>query len=184
VRFQEDVRSARDDAKAARDETDKLRGELSSENARRIQAERDLALIVSSSGEATRKGVADDIRKSPITIEIKGVVPGSPEERKKRLQIVKALANYMQIGQSLRNRCGMDPPESALESDADKWFTDVRSFLNDNLDSSFVAQFSSTKPTLFIPNNVPEKRIPLWHGLNQRVEILDKFIDQLRQFSQ
>jgi hypothetical protein len=49
-----------------------LRSEQETEIARRQQAEKDLALIVQSSGRAVREGVVSDIKKSPISVQING----------------------------------------------------------------------------------------------------------------
>jgi hypothetical protein len=53
------------------------RREQQTEIARREQAEKDLKEIVQGSGMSTRKGVIEDIKKSPIKVDISG---GSPEE--------------------------------------------------------------------------------------------------------
>lgn len=53
-----------------RNETAELRGSLQPEIARRQQAERDLTLIVQRTGSETRVGVAEDIRKSPIKVDV------------------------------------------------------------------------------------------------------------------
>lgn len=107
-----------------------------------------------------------------------GTRPDSQESKKRAIR--ESLATFMGKGIQLRNRCRTDPPGSSLEAEAEKWFNDVQSYLRRNLDSSYAAQFVATGATFFTPSGVPESRQPLWHGLNQRIETLDKFIDQLR----
>jgi hypothetical protein len=102
------------------------------------------------------------------------------DESAKRKKIREALGNLKVVGERLRERCRSDPPGSTLEREAEEWFAAVQKYLGENLDSSYVSQFASSKVTLFSPNGVPEARQPLWHGLNQRAEVLDRFIDQLR----
>jgi type II secretory pathway pseudopilin PulG len=75
--LQSDVRDARNEASEARKEAKhvreqfgKVQNELEREGVRRQQAERDLALIVQSAGKETRAGVADDIRKTPLKIDV------------------------------------------------------------------------------------------------------------------
>jgi hypothetical protein len=48
------------------------RGEEKTESTRRQQAEKDLALFIQGIGKKTRDGVAEDIKKSPIKVELNG----------------------------------------------------------------------------------------------------------------
>jgi hypothetical protein len=77
-----DAKAARDAAITARSDTDVMRLELNAENARRQQAERDFALIVRRAAADTRAGVATDIRKSPIQVQVNGMpsFPAKPLE--------------------------------------------------------------------------------------------------------
>jgi len=64
------------------------RADQQAEIARRQQAERDLAIIVHSSSQSTRAGVAEDIGKSPIKVEVSGrPLPINVEEVKRLLGI-------------------------------------------------------------------------------------------------
>jgi hypothetical protein len=56
-------------------ETDRLVLAESAEVARRKRAEKDLTIIVQSTGKSTRDGVIRDIKESPIKVELNGVAP-------------------------------------------------------------------------------------------------------------
>lgn len=70
--FQKQVEMAASESQKANLRIDQLTREQQSEIARRQQAEKDLALIVQTSGRATREGVVSDIKSSPIKVEVKG----------------------------------------------------------------------------------------------------------------
>ena len=159
-------------------QADQLRLEQQVEVARRKQAEHDLTIIIESSGKSTRSGVVDDIRKSPITVNVNGQPTAQVTIEKRRIR--EALAQYMQQGIALRERCKADDPASNLESEANVWFGEVQKYLITNLDASFLSQFVADRPSAFSPGGVPQKRVPLWLGINNRVEQLNKFIDQQR----
>ena len=122
----------RKETEKLRGETDQLRSEHKTEVARRQQAERDLAIIVESTGRSTRTGVADDIRKSPISVNIQGQPTAKAAAKKRRIR--EALAAYMQQGTSLRDRCRTDDPNSKLEQEADAWYVEVKQYLKANLE--------------------------------------------------
>lgn len=67
--LQGEVRDTKAASVEAKNEANKLRGDLHDESVRRQQAEKDLTGTVESSGKATRTGVAEDFRKSPIRVE-------------------------------------------------------------------------------------------------------------------
>jgi hypothetical protein len=148
------------------------------EVARRQQAEKDLQLYIAGIGRITRAGVAADIRSSPIQVHVNGQPTRNPDEVRK---VREALGRYLLQGVGLRDRCQSDPEGSTLEQEASAWYGEVTDYLQKNLDSSFVSQFVMTKLRTFNPNGVAEKRLPLWAGLDQRVETLSRFIDQLKQ---
>jgi hypothetical protein len=52
-----------------RSEADEDRARADEDRARRQQAEKDLALIIQATGQSTRIGVAEDIRKAPLQLE-------------------------------------------------------------------------------------------------------------------
>jgi hypothetical protein len=77
-----EIGNLNDSISKVRDETKTLRGEQEKEVARRLQAERDLAIIVQGTGKSTRDGVVSDMRQSPIKVELSGSQPpGTPSSR-------------------------------------------------------------------------------------------------------
>ncbi|MBI3664693.1 MAG: hypothetical protein HY236_00450 [Acidobacteria bacterium] len=164
------------EAKQLRAEQQNARQEQQVESARRQQAERDLAMMVQNSSKSTRAGVAEDIRKSPIKVEVSGQPVQDTSERRR---IREDLAEYMRRGVALRDRCRTDNPKSKLEEEAQKWFMDVQEYLKRTLDSSFLNQFTMSTPSAFSPGGVPQERVGLWLGINERVQTLSKFIDRL-----
>ena len=144
---------------------------------RRQQAERDLQNLVGAVGNSTRQGVMSDIKSSPIRVEVNGRPTRDPDEIKR---VREGLGDYMRVGAQLRDRCRTDAPESRLERDAETWYGEVQTFLTKNLDRSFNSQFTTSKSLALIPGGVAEKRVGLWQFLDQRVETLSKFIDQLK----
>jgi len=172
-----EIVALRQDVKGARTEAQSATQEVQNESSRRQQAERDLAIIIQSSGKATREGIAQDLRKIPLKVEVNGH-PIQDVGEKKRIR--EALGTYMQRGMELRDRCATDVPEKELEAEAQRWFGEVQQYLRQNLDSSYLNQFLLTHPDPLTPGKVRQEMLPLWHGLNQRTQNLNRFIDQLK----
>jgi hypothetical protein len=165
------------DIRGARAEAESAKQEVKSESSRRQKAERDLALIIENSGRATRRGVAEDIRKSPLRVE----VTGQPlQDNREKRRIREGLGALMQRGMVLRDRCSTGVPVEQLTREGEQWFEEVQRYLNDNLDSSYLDQFLLTHPDPLTPGSVRQEMLPLWHGLNQRTQTLSRFIDQLK----
>lgn len=144
---------------------------------RRQQAERDLQVFINNVGLSTRNGVMADIKKSPIRVLLNGVPTRDPTQVTK---VREALGDYLQAGATLRNRCRIEPLGSHLEIDAEQWFSEVQHYLEKNLDRSFRSQFVVERASAFIPDGIAQQRVALWNGIDQRIETLGKFIDQLK----
>lgn len=100
-------------------------------------------------------------------------------EQKKDIRI--ALSHWMALGETLRDRCSSDPPTSQLDTEANEWFQQVDLWLRSHLDISFDIQFKHVTPSpLGPPSRVPSERDGLWRGINERVETLNKFIDEFK----
>jgi hypothetical protein len=112
-----------------------------------------------------------------ITYANLGPESATPEQKK---EIRIALGNFMRMGETLRDRCSSDPPASHLEAEADAWFVKVRAYLIARLDSSFDVQFEHITATAMEPGAVPHDRVGLWKGIDQRIETLNKFIDEFK----
>lgn len=171
-----EIADLRQDIGGAKSEAQSAKLEVQSESARRQQAERDLAIIIQASGQATRAGITQDLHKIPLKVEVNGKPADTPE----RKQIREALGQFVQRGMSLRDRCATDVPVKQLETEAQVWFTEAQIYLTKNLDSSYLSQFLLTHPDPLTPGSVRPEMLPLWHGLNQRVQTLDRFIDELK----
>lgn len=175
--LQKDISKAAAEAESAKSEATAAKQEVRNESSRRQQAEKDLLIAVQASGKSTRQGVAEDIRKAPINVELAGQ-PIRDEARNRKVR--ETLGTFMRIGIALRDRCASDAPTSTLDREAQSWFDQVLVYLKANLDSSFADQFLMTVPTALSPGGVPQQRVGLWHGLNDRVQSLNRFIDQLK----
>jgi hypothetical protein len=55
-------------------------------------------------------------------------------------------------------------------------------YLRANLGSSYVSQFLLTN-TEMRPSDITAEKLPLWHSLNERIQTLNKFIDELKKVS-
>lgn len=145
------------------------------EVARREQAEKDLMVGMVAVGKQTRVGIAQDLRTIPLKIEATSKSTDTPEKKRVR----EALGNFVQRGMAIRDQLATTTLVSQVETEGQKWFDEVQLYLQTNLDSSYLSQFrlTHTEPT---PSDIPPEKLPLWHGLNERVQTLDKFIDQLK----
>lgn len=145
------------------------------EVARREQAEKDLMLGMVAVGKDTRAGIAQDLRKIPLKVEASGKSADTPE----RKRIREALGVFVQRGMAIRDQLGTTVPVNQIEGEGQAWFDEVQLYLQTNLDSSYVSQFrlTHTEPN---PSDIPAEKLSLWHGLNERILTLDKFIDQLK----
>ncbi len=101
-------------------------------------------------------------------------------ERQRKQQIRQKLGDFMIQGIVLRDRCATDSPSSRLEMDADDWYGQVLAYLNKELDSSYDSQFRVNTPSAMQPPGVPRARLGLWILLDEKVQSLNKFIDQLK----
>jgi hypothetical protein len=92
----------------------------------------------------------------------------------------ESLARFVASGRRLRDRCLTDPPNSSLDREADRWFTDVLSFLRGSLGAASVSAFMNPRPAGAVPEGIAEDRIPLWRGLDQRLEALNRLQEKVR----
>jgi len=163
---------------SAAKQVEALNQQLQIEVARRQQAERDLGQHVTSVGTRTRQGVMEDIKSSPIRVIVNGQPTRDPVEM---TRVREALAEFMASGAELRARCSTDPPGAKLEVDAEAWYGKVQEFMKKNLDKAFLSQFTTHRIATLDPDGISdERRRVLWRALNQRVETLYSFIDQLK----
>ena len=79
----------------------------------------------------------------------------------------------------IRDKLATDAPLKRVEDEGQEWFDGVQSYLKKNLEPSYLNQFLLTHPEL-PPSAIPPDKHPVWHGLNERVQTLDRFIDELK----
>jgi hypothetical protein len=167
----------RQDINGAKTKAEECKSEVQRESDRRTQAERDLVIAIQASGQATRAGISQDLRKVPLKVEVTGKPADTPE----RKQIRETLGNFVRDGMRIRDQLASTSvtPPSQVQADGQRWFEAVQVYLQANLGSSYVNQFLLTY-TEMTPNDIMAERLPLWHGLNERVQTLSKFIDELK----
>ena len=125
------------------------------------------------------KPVCPTCASCPTSKPCKGsVISDTPKEDKRQLR--ESLGKFVDRGMTIRDRCG-DPGvnKAQLEADAQTWANEVVAYLKAHFDSSYVDQFRLTHTELN-PSDIPAEMLPLWHGMNERVQTLDRFIDQLK----
>jgi hypothetical protein len=168
--LQGDVGGAQQEAKQAKEEVQR-------ESDRRQQAERDLVMAIQSSGQATRVGISQDLRRMPLKVEVTGKPADTPE----RKRIREVLGNFVRDGMRIRDQLASEStvPISQVQADGQRWFEAVQAYLQANLGSYYLSQFLLTN-TEMSPSDITSERLPLWHGLNERVQTLNKFIDELK----
>jgi hypothetical protein len=145
------------------------------ESQRRQKAEADLKLAVTSSGQETRSGITQDLRKTPLKVDVTQKPADTPE----KLRIRGDLGEFARRGMEIRDKLATDVPLKQVEDEGQEWFVEVQSYLKKNLEPSFLNQFLLTHPELS-PSVVPSEKLPVWHGLNERIQTLDRFIDELK----
>ena len=72
------VSTLQSDLKETKQQVTDARVETNAESIRRQQAEKDLGLTIHSVEKSTREGVASDVRKSPISVQVNGVPETAP----------------------------------------------------------------------------------------------------------
>lgn len=94
-----------------------------------------------------------------------------------REQLGELFANGVQLRDSLRSS---KEDLATLETQANAWFQNVQHVLKNKLGESYRAQFAANRASAFNPGGVPAERVNLWKGLDLRLDVLEKFIDELK----
>jgi hypothetical protein len=167
----------RSDIGGAQREAKEAKQEVQRESDRRQQAERDLAITIQASGRATRVGITQDLHKTPLKVEVASKPADTPERKRVR----ESLGSFVRDGMRMRDQLGSasTTPLSQIEAEGQRWFETVQAYLQANLGSSYVSQFLLTN-TEMSPSDISAEKLPLWHGLNERIQNLNKFIDELK----
>ena len=171
------IGNLRNDVGGAKKEAEQAKQEVQRESARRQQAEHDLGIAIQSTGQATRVGITEDLHKIPLRVEVTDRHADTPEKRRIR----EALGNFVREGMRLRDELASTStiPLSKVGEDGQKWFEAVQAYLGTNLGQSYVSQFALTNTEL-TPSDIAAEKLSLWHGLNERIQTLNKFIDELK----
>jgi hypothetical protein len=157
---------------AAKTESQEAKEGVKNESVRRQQAESDLKILIDASSKATRIGIAEDLRKTPLK-----AIPSKVDTPEKK-HIREVLGTFVQEGMKLRDRLDKTPAP-VIEPEAQQWFEKVQVYLNSTLGSSYVSQFLLTNVEQS-PSLIPTDNLSVWHGLNERIQTLNKFIDELK----
>jgi hypothetical protein len=181
--LESDIRSAKTEAQNARTEVSNARTEVQNESARRQQAEKDLLLTIQGTTAATRKGVAEDIRKTPL--KVSGAGARSDEEKTKREAIRVKLGYMMNGGRGLMGFCITPPqrsssmPPFSCEQETRNWEIRCAEYVVKNMDASYLSRFeSATGPGVTWPGADQKTNNILWR-LKCQTDVLEKFIQEL-----
>lgn len=151
------------------------KAEVESESKRRQKAETDLTLAVRVSGQETRSGITQDLRKIPLKVDVVQKLADTPDKERIRGD----LGELARRGMVIRDKLATDAPLKQVEDEGQEWFDEVQSYLKKNLEPSYLNQFLLTHVELS-PSAIPPDKLPVWHGLNERIQTLDRFIDELK----
>jgi hypothetical protein len=173
-----DIEGARAEARNAKDEAQGAKREVQNESNRREQAERDLAIIVQASGRSTRQGVAEDIRKSPIKVEVNGGSIQDPAERAKHEEMEKRLTDYTQQAVVIMNRCRVTEAHPEFGDAAGKWESETYNYLV-STKPSYAARFRAATGPSYAFNNVPQVNENVWNWVNIRNQVLSEILREL-----
>lgn len=183
--LENDIQGAKTEAQNARAEASNARTEVQKESARRQQAEKDLEIIVQSTGKATRQGVAEDIKKNPLKVSVNGAGGHTEEERKKREAVRVQLGYLMSEGRSLMSMC-ISPPRPppnfnfsfSCERVTADWQMKCARYIMENMDASYFHRFGSATG-LGMTWPVDQKTNNILQRMRDQTDILEKFIQEL-----
>jgi hypothetical protein len=175
------VKKASESAETATKRIDQLTTEQRSEVARREQAEHDLAIIVQSTGKATRQGVAEDIKNNPLKVSVNGVGGHTDAERKRREDVRVHLGYLMSEGRAIMAFCLNPPPAQmnfSCDAAAKQWQVKAGEYIRTNMDASYSQRFASATG-LGVSWNTDEKTNSILIGLKHHTDALETFIKEL-----
>lgn len=162
-----------------------LTGDQQTEVARRQQAEKDLMLALQSTSRATRQGVAEDIRKTPLKVSVSGGAGHSDEEKQKRKEVRTKLSLMMGGGRGLMSFC-VNPPQPApgnqpfsCEDQARAWEINCAKYIADNMDASYLQRFESATGLSMSWAGVDTKTNNILQRLHNQTDMIEQFIKEL-----
>ena len=102
------------------------------------------------------------------------------DQRYRNRAIREELGRFMTEGDGLLQKTFKGPPLPPPETEANDWYNRARQYLLEHLDSSYEARFVSTDPGLPIGYGLPKEYEGLISGIQRRLVILRRFIEELR----
>jgi len=102
------------------------------------------------------------------------------DQRYRNRAIREELGRFLNEGEGLRQRIFKEPPLPPPETEANDWYNRARQYLLERLDSSYEARFVSTDPGLPISHGLPKEYERLLGGIERRLVVLRRFIEELR----
>jgi hypothetical protein len=162
-------------------ETEKLRHEQQAEIARRQQAERDLAIIIQGVGQSTRSGIAEDIRRSPITVNVESGASARIAEERQKVQA--QVANLMNEGKTLRDawEARLRKPnggQGQIASEVQRWHERTAEYLKTiPRGNVYLARFqTSPRPSGAYPVGIEVRLAGIWDILLGNLSRLNEFM--------
>ena len=102
------------------------------------------------------------------------------DQRYRNRAIREELGRFLSEGDVLLQKTFKGPPLPPPETEANDWFIRARQYLRERLDSSYEARFVSTDPGLPIDHGLPKDYEGLVSGIQRRLVVLRRFIEELR----
>jgi hypothetical protein len=173
------VEAAAAAAQQATTRIDQLTGDQRKEVARREQAEKDLAIIVQSSGKAIREGVAEDIKKSPIAVSVTNGAKISPEDDAKFAEQIEKMVS---IGSVLQKQFIETYDIAAVKSQWVKWTNDTTASLHRLAGASYVIQFKNAHGSAMMgcPTAHSIEVCGYWQDIQGKKDSLSSMLTELR----
>jgi pimeloyl-ACP methyl ester carboxylesterase len=102
------------------------------------------------------------------------------DQRFRNRSVREQLAQFVLEGDALRRRVQQGPPTPLPEAEANDWYARTRRYLRNYLDASYEARFVAPDPGLPMSYGLPKEYENLLIGILQRLDVLRRFLDQLR----
>jgi hypothetical protein len=146
-----DIQGAKTEAQNARSESSNARMEVQNESSRRQQAEKDLLIALQATGKATRQGVAEDIRKTPLHVEVNGQpiqdTAEAEAEKKRRVEIRTKLGEFLNKSTAIKNICLTEFPAGSPRYPClqitNGWLQECYGYIQKNMEPSYAPRFAA-----------------------------------------
>lgn len=102
------------------------------------------------------------------------------DQRYRNRAIREELGRFIKEGDGLVQKMFKKPPLPPPEMEANDWYNRGRQHLREHFDSSYEARFISTDPGLPIDHGLPNDYEKLISGIQRRLIVLRRFIEELK----